>query len=123
MKRLLSVLALLTLSPAGLVVLAAPPGAPASGRVVSTSLTRAIGSLRVVAERQAGYDRVVFWLWVDADADCRVTRDEVLAAEALVPARGCDSQAGRWRCRGGCLLSLHSPRCGGSRLRSSGTEG
>jgi hypothetical protein len=97
LKRLLPVLALLTLRSAGLVVLAAPAGTQASGRVVTTSLTRAIGSLRVAAERQAGHDRAEFWLWVDAHRDCRVTRDEVLAAESLVPARGCDSQAGRWR--------------------------
>ena len=97
MKRLLSVLVLLTLSSAGLVVPAAPAGAQASARVVSKSLTRAIGSLRVVAETRAGYERARFRLWVDADRDCRDTRDEVLAAESLVRVRGCDIQAGRWR--------------------------
>jgi hypothetical protein len=36
-------------------------------------------------------------LWVDADSDCRDTRDEVLAAESLVPVSGCDIQRGKWR--------------------------
>lgn len=35
--------------------------------------------------------------WVDADKDCRDTRDEVLAAESLVRVSGCDVQAGKWR--------------------------
>lgn len=49
------------------------------------------------AEHRAGYERDKFRLWVDADGDCRDTRDAVLAAESLVPVRGCDNQVGRWR--------------------------
>lgn len=64
---------------------------------MSKSLTRAIGSLRVVAEPRAGYDRAKCRLWGDADGDCRDTRDEVLAAESQVRVRGCDIQAGKWR--------------------------
>ncbi len=43
-----------------------------------------------------GYQRVGFRLWVDADADCRDTRDEVLAAESTIRVRGCDISRGRW---------------------------
>jgi len=98
LRRLLSVLILLALSSAGLVALAMPVAeAQTSERAVSKSLIRAIGSLRVAAETRTGYDRAKFRLWVDADHDCRDTRDEVLAAESLVRVRGCDIQRGKWR--------------------------
>ena len=72
----------------------------ATGHAANT-LTRplqaAIERLPVARETRAGYDRDKFTHWVDADGDCQDTRDEVLAAESLVPTRGCDIQGGRWR--------------------------
>src|SRR4051812_18221619 len=64
---------------------------------VKVRLVRAIKNLPVAAETRTGYERAKFRLWVDADHDCRDTRDEVLAAESLVPVSGCDIQAGKWR--------------------------
>ena len=92
MTRLL-VLALLSL---GLV--AVPPAAPATaGEVVKMRLHRAVKQLPVARETRRGYDRDKFRHWVDADGDCRDTRDEVLADESLTAVSGCDVQQGRWR--------------------------
>jgi uncharacterized protein DUF1524/excalibur calcium-binding domain-containing protein len=89
----LLVLALLSL---GLV--AVPPAAPASaGEVVKMRLHRAVKQLPVARETRRGYDRDKFRHWVDADGDCRDTRDEVLADESLTAVSGCDVQQGRWR--------------------------
>lgn len=96
--RLLAVLAVLTISTAGLVVSASPAAeAKAAGQVVSKSLVQAVRGLPVAAETRAGYDRAKFRLWIDADRDCRDTRDEVLATESLIRVRGCNIQRGKWR--------------------------
>jgi hypothetical protein len=81
----------------GLGGLATTVPAAAAGELVTTRLHRAIDDLPVAAETRSGYDRARFTHWVDADGDCRDTRDEVLAAESLVPVSGCDVQHGRWR--------------------------
>jgi hypothetical protein len=71
--------------------------APTQAAVVKVRLVGVIKQLPVAAENRAGYDRDKFRLWVDADGDCQDTRDEVLARESLVRARGCDVQVGKWR--------------------------
>jgi hypothetical protein len=93
------VLAGLTLSALAFIgsttVLATAPAAGA-GTVVKAQLMAAVKQLPVAAENRQGYDRDKFRIWVDADHDCRDTRDEVLAAEDLVRASGCDVQRGMW---------------------------
>jgi hypothetical protein len=46
------------------------------------------------------YDGALYGNWIDADGDCQNTRQEVLIAESLVPARldsrGCNVVAGLW---------------------------
>ena len=64
---------------------------------VQVRLRAAITNLPVARETRAGYDRARFNHWIDADGDCRDTRDEVLANESLVAVRGCDIQSGKWR--------------------------
>lgn len=71
--------------------------AAAAGELVKTRLHRAVQQLPVARETRVGYDRDKFRHWVDADGDCRDTRDEVLAAESLVQVGGCDVQRGKWR--------------------------
>ncbi|MEP9363417.1 DUF1524 domain-containing protein [Nocardioides sp. CN2-186] len=83
---------------AALTVAAAPSSAAASpGRAtVSKSLAAAVRGLPVSSESAAGYDRDLFRHWVDADGDCRDTRDEVLAAESRTRVSGCDITTGTW---------------------------
>lgn len=64
---------------------------------VTVRLRDAVKNLPVAAETRAGYDRDKFNHWIDADGDCRDTRDEVLAIESLVTVDGCDIQTGKWR--------------------------
>ncbi len=64
---------------------------------VTLRLRNAVDLLHVAAETRDGYDRDLFEHWVDADDNCRDTRDEVLAAEALVAVSGCDVEEGSWR--------------------------
>jgi hypothetical protein len=71
--------------------------ASAAESTVKVRLRAAISNLPVARETRAGYDRARFKHWIDADGDCRDTRDEVLAAESLVAVRGCDVQTGKWR--------------------------
>jgi hypothetical protein len=79
----------------GLSVSTSPPAAAAT--VVKVRLMTAVNNLPVATENRSGYDRGKFRLWVDADGDCRDTRDEVLAAESQVRVSGCDVQNGTWR--------------------------
>ena len=78
-------------------LLTPPTAAAAGGEVVKRRLVTAIEKLPGAAETRSGYDREKFRHWVDADGDCRDTRDEVLAAESLVGVSGCDIQTGKWR--------------------------
>jgi hypothetical protein len=55
-----------------------------------------VADLPVAREVRRGYDRSRFEHWIDADGDCRDTRDEVLAVESTVAVSGCDVQRGRW---------------------------
>ena len=70
---------------------------PVSARTVTKRFRAVVRDLPVARETRAGYDRDLFVHWVDADGDCRDTRDEVLAQESLVAVSGCDVQRGRWR--------------------------
>lgn len=94
-KRVLAHLCAAVLAVAGLTLVTAPTASAETQ--VKMRLTRAIKSLPVAAETRSGYERAKFRLWVDADHDCRDTRDEVLAAESLVRVSGCDIQRGKWR--------------------------
>lgn len=90
--------ALLALPLVASAAVVAPAGpASAAGDTVTVRLREAVRNLPVASETRAGYDRAQFNHWVDADGDCRDTRDEVLAAESLVAVRGCDVQVGKWR--------------------------
>ena len=71
------------------------PG-PGAAVTVEKRLRAAIRDLPVVAENRAGYDRDLFRHWIDANADCQDTRDEVLDAESRVDATGCDIESGNW---------------------------
>ena len=59
-------------------------------------LHRAIKSIPVAVEHDAGYDRDLFKHWVDADGDCQDTREEVLIAESKIPLAGCTVTTGEW---------------------------
>ena len=100
--------ALVTVSPVGpdapgpVAEAAAPASTSAAGSgftgaTVKMRLRRAVSKLPVAAEVRRRYDRDKFQHWVDADGDCRDTRDEVLAAESVVDVSGCDIGSGEWR--------------------------
>lgn len=95
MNRLLAGLLAFLVTTSGLVVAEAP--ATASAQRITQRLQRAVETLPVARETRRGYDRDRFRHWVDADGDCRDTRDEVLAAESLTAVTGCDVRTGRWR--------------------------
>ncbi len=76
---------------------AQPARVTASRAVYRIRLLGAVRRLPLARETRAGYDREKFRLWVDADGDCRDTRDEVLAAESKDPVSGCDINRGKWR--------------------------
>lgn len=61
-------------------------------------LRAAVRQLPIATETRSGYDRDKFRMWVDADADCLYTRDEVLRAESRTTPRirSCDVVRGRW---------------------------
>jgi hypothetical protein len=67
-----------------------------TGTTVKMRLRRAVSKLPVAVERRRGYDRDKFRHWVDANADCQDTRDEVLDAESATETSGCDIATGRW---------------------------
>jgi DNA uptake protein ComE-like DNA-binding protein len=70
-----------------------PPAVAEGGR----GLVARSAVVEVAAEApRAGYDRELFDHWIDADGDCRDTRDEVLAAESHAPVSGCDITTGEW---------------------------
>lgn len=75
---------------------AAAAGEP--DRAVTLRLREAVRRLDTAPERRAGYDREKFEHWVDADGDCRDTRDEVLRSESRRRTGGgrCDVTSGRW---------------------------
>ena len=73
------------------------PSSAVAGERVQVRLQRAVELLPVARETRRGYDRDKFRHWVDADGDCRDTRDEVLADESRTAVAGCDVRAGRWR--------------------------
>lgn len=89
----------------GLCLFVTPVGSPSAhanaaseptDRAQNVRLRAAVRQLPVAGETRAGYARDKFRLWVDADADCRDTRDEVLAAESRVSVSGCDVSRGKW---------------------------
>jgi hypothetical protein len=79
-----------------LALLAVQAVVSAPAHAESMRLRAAVRSLPQAAETPTGYDRDEFRHWVDADGDCRDTRDEVLAAESRVPVSGCDVTEGKW---------------------------
>ncbi|HET7386651.1 MAG TPA: HNH endonuclease family protein [Nocardioidaceae bacterium] len=96
MKRLVATVAATLLAGTGLAVVGTS-ASQASTRVVHVRLRTAIRHLPVAHETRRGYDRDKFRLWIDADGDCRDTRDEVLAQESLVNVHGCNVTRGKWR--------------------------
>ena len=80
----------------------ASAGGPDGGSAVQTpglsiTLGAAVRRLDVGREIRPGYDRDEFGDWIDADGDCRDTRDEVLAQESREPVGdGCDVSNGVW---------------------------
>ena len=66
-------------------------------------LTRALllAALVIAAETASGYRKADWWThWADEDHDCQDTRQEVLAAQSVTPARwtpdGCKVVVGWW---------------------------
>ena len=101
MRRVLNLLAAATLSVAALSACSATVSANAQATdarqtAVTVRLHAAVRQLPVGRETRRGYDRDKFRHWVDADGDCRDTRDEVLAAESRDSVSGCDIRSGRW---------------------------
>jgi len=77
---------------------AAAPAPDHDDRAVTVRLRAAVAGLDVRQENRDGYDRDLFDHWVDADGDCRDTRDEVLAQESRIAVGpGCDVSEDRWR--------------------------
>src|SRR5262245_40972770 len=95
MRRLLAItfMAVLTVTMLGTPTIASAQ--TQTGRV-TVRLREAVRRLPVAHETRVGYVRDRFRLWVDADGDCRDTRDEVLAAESRTRVTGCDVTRGRW---------------------------
>ena len=73
-----------------------------SNESAPTDDTKFVGnpaSLRIEAERPAGYNRDLFNHWIDADGNGCDTRREVLIEESRVPVTvgaGCSLQGGEW---------------------------
>lgn len=77
-------------------LLGAPAEEAAAAPAVQVRLHKAVRDLPVAREVRRGYEREKFKHWIDADRDCRDTRDEVLAEESRVPVSGCDITRGEW---------------------------
>ncbi|GAA3527977.1 hypothetical protein GCM10022234_26480 [Aeromicrobium panaciterrae] len=75
----------------------APPAKPPPG-VTVTSFHQGSSFLTVVPEDRQKYLRAFFGTgWIDADNNCRDTRQEVLARESQVPVgKGCKIFRGKW---------------------------
>jgi hypothetical protein len=93
MHRTLVVLVALAAAVAGTAPTASSADAAQAERV---RLRQAVRDLPVAREVRRGYDRDKFEHWVDADDDCRDTRDEVLAQESRTQVSGCDIVRGEW---------------------------
>lgn len=93
MRRVIVVIVALTAA-----VVSTAPTAPSADAAQQerVRLRQAVRDLPVAREVRRGYDRDKFEHWVDADADCRDTRDEVLAQESRTPVSGCDIVRGEW---------------------------
>jgi hypothetical protein len=77
----------------------APAGSGPAAQAPSLTLTlgAAVRRLDVGREVRSGYDRDEFGDWIDADGDCRDTRDEVLAEESRDSVGdACDVSDGLW---------------------------
>jgi len=77
---------------------ASPESTPPGG--AGRTLPELLAMLPVRPEDRLGYERSRFRLWIDADHDGCNTRQEVLIAEAIEPARvgiGCRLGGGRWQ--------------------------
>ncbi len=101
MNRALVVLTVLLFVITGLTgVPAGPAGAVQTAKGAlgqeRVRLREAVRDLPVAREIRRGYDRDKFEHWVDADDDCRDTRDEVLAQESRLAVTGCDVVRGEW---------------------------
>ena len=101
MNRALFVLTVLLLVVTG--VTGVPAGTAEAAQAAESALGQervrlhdAVRDLPVAREIRRGYDRDKFEHWVDADDDCRDTRDEVLAQESRVAVTGCDVVRGEW---------------------------
>lgn len=86
---------------AALTALPVPGAQAAAASTFSAPLRTAVRQLPVAPEDNAGSDRDRYWGdWIDADRDCRNTRQEVLLAEGTgvrFSSRGCTVSAGRWQ--------------------------
>ena len=84
-------------TPAPTIPTAAPPVVPPQG-VTVTSFRKGSSLLKVVPEDRQQYLRAYFGKgWIDADNNCRDTRQEVLARESLVPVtKKCKIFQGKW---------------------------
>ena len=67
---------------------------PTAGAATGPGL---IAKLNVKGERNAGYDRDLFDLWIDADSNGCDTRDEVLYRQNRDRGRYCGSSRGIWK--------------------------
>jgi ABC-type transport system substrate-binding protein len=75
------------------------PSPSTSAHPLGPTLATVLAGLTVAAERRTGYRRQLFRLWIDADGNGCNTREEVLIAEAVLPAKvsaSCAITDGHW---------------------------